>query len=49
MRPSFFSEEGRKRYLDSTPVEDLDDIRRMPKRMFLDAFLQGRNSTAPTP
>ena len=43
-RPDFFNEEGRKFYIDSISAEDLEDIQRLPKRVFLDNFLKGRSS-----
>jgi hypothetical protein len=39
---AFFTEEGRKLYLDRLSVKDLEDIRSLPKRVFLQAYLQGR-------
>jgi hypothetical protein len=47
-RPSLFSEKGRKLHLENMPIEGLDEIQRLPKRQFLDAFIQGFNSMKPT-
>ncbi len=38
-RPSFFTEQGRKFYLDRITVEEREDISRLPKRLFLNAYL----------
>jgi hypothetical protein len=48
-RSRFFSEKGRQLYTDRLSVEQLDEIRNMPKSMFLDAYLEGRKSAGEQP
>jgi hypothetical protein len=47
--PAFFKDELRKLMVESMPIEEFEQLRRLPKREFLNAFLQGFHATKPTP
>jgi hypothetical protein len=46
--PSFFSEEGRKLYLSNLPIETIKDPTDLSKRIFLNAFIEGRRRSNQT-
>lgn len=41
-KPQFLTDEGREQFIENTPIEDVAQIRQLPKDIFFTAFITGR-------